>query len=141
MRLLAKTRVYVQRATDFCSGGISGGKQKKTRTTGITTTSHACSRIIILEGQPRPCRVRADLFAIMGVADFLSLLLAPFFEAILRLGLKLTGLTSAWDANIIVKDPRALAAICLKGDLGLGVSSMVVISIAQHQHTAVPTRS
>jgi hypothetical protein len=67
------------------------------------------------------------LFAIMGVADFLSLLLAPFFEAILRLGLKLTGLTSAWDANIIVKDPRALAAICLKGDLGLGVSSMVAI--------------
>jgi hypothetical protein len=43
MRLLAKTRVYVQRATDFCSGGISGGKQKKTRTTGITTTSQKIS--------------------------------------------------------------------------------------------------
>jgi len=58
----------------------------------------------------------------MGMVQFLSLLAAPLFQAILRLGLKLTNLTHAWDRNIVVKDPGALSAIVLKGDLGLGVS-------------------
>ena len=58
---------------------------------------------------------------LFSMAQFLSLIAAPLFQAILRLGLKLTNLTRAWDSNIVVKDPCALSAIVLKGDLGLGV--------------------
>ena len=56
---------------------------------------------------------------------FLSVCLAPLFQGALRLGLKLTGLTNAWDDNVVVQDPRAFAAIVLKGDLGLGVSAAI----------------